>query len=84
MDTKTLLIIVSIVSVASQVIGILIIFSKISYGQGRAKEREETLTDNMKQINIKLDNHITHIGIDVSDIQKRVSYIEGKINGGTK
>lgn len=78
MDLKTILIILSILA---QIIGILAIFSKISYGQGRAKEREENLTKTIEHINIKLDNHITHIGNDVSSIKERIGYIEGTLNG---
>lgn len=84
-----------IAMIVFQVIGLVVLFWKIAYGQGKAREREESVNKTVKGIETKigdirlnLNNHVVHIskrlddmGENMASSDQRISKIEGYIQG---
>ena len=88
MTLKDIAVIVGIILNLILIIGVLV---KISFGQGIKKTREEQHSDDIKHIKNKLDNHIEHLQLDwikllgiVGSQAERIAKIEGKMNGQKK
>jgi chaperonin cofactor prefoldin len=59
-------------------IGVLIFNAGIFVGV--AKFFMSKATDEIKEIKNLLNNHITEVSKDISEIKEKVAYIEGKLN----
>ena len=99
--TFTLKDIILILTALSTLLGIFAIFFKISFGQGKAKAREENFVktvvelkekdkelehavvtskkeveEKVSKIEVKVDNHITHISADISALRVQLGKLE--------